>query len=82
MKRRRMRHGLSTALSVGALAGLLIWTKLRLVSDLPRSAYAVPPEVASGLCDCEGTCEGSHEAPENPASVPEQTENRSEGSGP
>ena len=25
-------------------AGMLFWTKLRLVSDIPRSAYAVPKE--------------------------------------
>lgn len=29
-------------LSAGALAGVLIWSKLRLVTDIPRSAYAVP----------------------------------------
>lgn len=27
---------------IGATAGMLIWSKLRLVSGLPRSAYAVP----------------------------------------
>lgn len=79
MKRRRMRHGLSTALSVGALAGLLIWTKLRLVSDLPRSAYATPPAVASGACDCGPgeACEGSVGASEKVGGrVPEsETEN-------
>lgn len=26
------------------LAGLLIWTKLRLVSDIPRTAYADPKQ--------------------------------------
>lgn len=29
-------------LCVGSLAGVLIWSKLRLVTDIPRSAYAVP----------------------------------------
>ena len=29
-------------LSAGALAGVLIWSKLRLVTDIPRSAYAEP----------------------------------------
>ena len=28
-------------------AGMLFWTKLRLVSDIPRSAYAVPKELAN-----------------------------------
>ncbi len=45
MRNRRARQGLSTVLGIGAMAGLLIWTKLRLVSDLPRSAYAVPHEL-------------------------------------
>lgn len=39
--RRYRRHLLGVAL-VGALAGLLIWSKLRLATDVPRSAYAVP----------------------------------------
>ena len=29
---------------LGALAGILIWAKLRLVTDIPRSAYAEPKE--------------------------------------
>lgn len=29
-------------LSAGALAGVLIWAKLRLVENIPRSAYAEP----------------------------------------
>jgi len=36
-------------LAVFALfAGMLFWTKLRLVSDIPRTAYAVPPEERDG----------------------------------
>jgi hypothetical protein len=35
----------SLLLSLGALAGVLIWAKLRLVTDIPRSAYADPREV-------------------------------------
>jgi hypothetical protein len=36
-----------TAMGVFVLfAGMLFWTKLRLVSDIPRSAYAVPKESA------------------------------------
>lgn len=30
---------------MGMLAGVLIWAKLRLVTDIPRSAYADPREV-------------------------------------
>lgn len=35
----------SLLLSLGALAGVLIWAKLRLVTDIPRSAYAEPHEL-------------------------------------
>lgn len=44
-KRRYRRHLMGVAL-VGALAGLLIWSKLRLATDVPRSAYAVPEQKA------------------------------------
>ncbi len=36
---------LSVVLCLGMLAGVLIWAKLRLVTDIPRSAYADPREV-------------------------------------
>lgn len=44
MSERRERLGRQAAfvLSAGALAGILIWSKLRLVTNIPRSAYAVP----------------------------------------
>jgi len=35
-------------LSAGALAGVLIWSKLRLVTDIPRSAYAEPENNGEG----------------------------------
>lgn len=35
----------SLLLCFGALAGVLIWAKLRLVTDIPRSAYADPKAV-------------------------------------
>jgi hypothetical protein len=35
---------LGILLCLGALAGVLIWAKLRLVTDIPRSAYADPRE--------------------------------------
>lgn len=35
----------SFVLCLGMLAGVLIWAKLRLVTDIPRSAYADPREV-------------------------------------
>lgn len=70
MSKQRRRNGLGTALSIGALAGLLIWTKLRLVSDLPRSAYAVPQEVARGE-EAPGVSqtEGMDESPETGSSA-------------
>jgi len=40
-------RGLLVILSVGMLAGVLIWAKLRLVTDIPRSAYADPRESRS-----------------------------------
>jgi len=30
---------------LGLLAGVLIWAKLRLVTDIPRSAFATPDQV-------------------------------------
>jgi hypothetical protein len=41
----RRARALTFMLSLGMLAGVLIWAKLRLVTDLPRSALAVPEEV-------------------------------------
>ena len=37
-------RSLSLLFCLGALAGVLIWAKLRLVTDIPRSAYADPNE--------------------------------------
>ncbi len=37
-------RNLSLLFCLGALAGVLIWAKLRLVTDIPRSAYADPRE--------------------------------------
>ena len=37
-------RNLSVVLCLGMLAGVLIWAKLRLVTDIPRSAYADPRE--------------------------------------
>jgi len=36
---------------LGMLAGVLIWAKLRLVTDIPRSAYAEPKEQAKDQID-------------------------------
>ena len=45
-------HRPAAAVGVFVLfAGMLFWTKLRLVSDIPRSAYAVPGEHAAEPAD-------------------------------
>jgi hypothetical protein len=41
----RRARALTFMLSLGMLAGVLIWAKLRLVTDIPRSALAVPEQV-------------------------------------
>ncbi|MFG0305461.1 MAG: hypothetical protein ACF8Q5_04525 [Phycisphaerales bacterium JB040] len=48
MATKRHRHGrLAASLAfTGALAGVLIWSKLRLSTDMPRSAYADPKDRA------------------------------------
>lgn len=40
-RHRRLRGGLALAI-LGPLTTLLIWGKLRFVSEMPRTAYAVP----------------------------------------
>lgn len=42
---------LTFMLSMGMLAGVLIWAKLRLVTDIPRSALAIPEEVEARTDD-------------------------------
>lgn len=43
-KPRIFRKPIVTMGALALFAGMLFWTKLRLVSDIPRSAYAVPKE--------------------------------------
>tara|TARA_R110002095_G_scaffold166887_2_gene144769 strand:- start:1178 stop:1459 length:282 start_codon:yes stop_codon:yes gene_type:complete len=47
----RRARALTFMLSLGMLAGVLIWAKLRLVTDIPRSALAEPREVDQGSGD-------------------------------
>ena len=42
--RRERTRLASSALMIGGLLSMLIWGKLRFVSDVPRTAYAVPGE--------------------------------------
>ncbi len=58
-------RSLSLLLCLGALAGVLIWAKLRLVTDIPRSAYADPRERDQGADDRnDGDSEEADSAPE------------------
>lgn len=40
--RARRRMAVSGAMAASLVCGLLIWAKLRLVTDIPRTAYATP----------------------------------------
>lgn len=53
--RTRRNRGIVLALSTMAVAGVLIWAKLRLTTDIPRSAYAQPEHDApdAGITDRE-----------------------------
>ncbi|MDF1810045.1 MAG: hypothetical protein P1U42_10150 [Phycisphaerales bacterium] len=42
-------RNLALMMCLGMLAGVLIWAKLRLVTDIPRSAYADPRETQAEL---------------------------------
>lgn len=46
---------------LGMLAGVLIWAKLRLVTDIPRSAYAEPREVDGSTEDQENAWQDQSE---------------------
>ncbi|MEM0982785.1 MAG: hypothetical protein AAGI17_02420 [Planctomycetota bacterium] len=42
-RRLRRTANVVAVLAIGTLAGVLIWTKLKLVSPIPRTAFADPP---------------------------------------
>lgn len=50
---------------MGALAGVLIWAKLRLVTDIPRSAYADPRERMVDESDQETDLTPGEDRPED-----------------
>ncbi len=54
----RRARALTFMLSLGMLAGVLIWAKLRLVTDIPRSALAEPKERGEGSGVDEGGVDG------------------------
>lgn len=45
-KRTRMKAEIGVVVALGMIAGILIWSKLRLATDVPRSAYAEPEQRA------------------------------------
>ena len=48
LRRRRFGQQMQVlVLGLGALAGLLLWARLKIVTDSPRTAFAVPAEVES-----------------------------------
>jgi hypothetical protein len=53
----RRARAFTFMLSLGMLAGVLIWAKLRLVTDIPRSALAVPEEIEPTEIDPESDSE-------------------------
>lgn len=57
----RRARAFTFMLSLGMLAGVLIWAKLRLVTDIPRSALAVPEEVEPMEGDPESGAESGVE---------------------
>lgn len=57
MKRARSEHTRRAVFVMGtmAVAGVLIWSKLRLATNIPRSAYAVPePRAVEPPADEDG----------------------------
>jgi len=48
MRRRNPRTALMLALSLGGGLALLFWLKLRVVTGVPRTAYAEPPSQPIG----------------------------------
>ena len=57
------RIGRVAVLGLGVFAGLLMWSRLKIVTDTPRSAYAVPHAKATSA---------------NPSSAAEDGEGRSQ----
>jgi hypothetical protein len=55
----KQSRNLALMLCLGMLAGVLIWAKLRLVTDIPRSAYADPRETQQ-VEDQEDLNQSSH----------------------
>lgn len=74
-KRTRGMRRAGFAMSLMAVAGVLIWAKLRLVTNIPRSVYAEPDraQVEDGV-DRSGTPDGWVEVLPAPAKVSDPVE--------
>ncbi len=70
-KRSLSKHtrNLTLVLCMGMLAGVLIWAKLRLVTDIPRSAYADPKEAQ--ILEPDADQDGQDQAEQQIKSSPE-----------
>ncbi len=66
---RRHERAFTCLLSLGMLAGVLIWAKLRLVTDIPRSALAVPEEVDLAVPNGGEIIDGTDESDESNESL-------------
>ncbi|MBX3316344.1 MAG: hypothetical protein KF902_05715 [Phycisphaeraceae bacterium] len=49
--RERRKLAATGAIGASLLCGLLIWAKLRLVTDIPRTAYAAPEARSGAVAD-------------------------------
>lgn len=47
--------------AIGSLAGVLIWTKLKLVSPVPRTAFADPPAETNAEANAKDNTEADAE---------------------
>lgn len=56
---RRVPKAFAVLLALGMLAGVLIWAKLRLAADIPRSALAEPEAASADGGGGDGAADGS-----------------------
>ncbi|MBX3368314.1 MAG: hypothetical protein KF912_13460 [Phycisphaeraceae bacterium] len=71
--RAKRKLAASGAIGASLLCGLLIWAKLRLVTDIPRTAYAAPEARSKAVADPTTTQSGiSHsENQQRPDNAPD-----------
>ncbi len=82
---RRRRFGQQAqvlVLGASALAGLLLWSRLKIVTDSPRTAYAVPREQAATQATPPQAVSDLAEAEQKRARDPESSEKTQAPEGP